>query len=272
MINPKANFNMNIKTLFLSLFTIATVLFYSSCGTYQNVPYFQDLSQNNITKEDISNFSPLIIQPGDILAINVNSPSDGATQFNYNLNRISGTTGDATNPENSVIGFMVDLNGNINLPFLGVVKVAGLNTTNLTEQLQTSLSNYLKKPIVNIRIVNFKISVLGDVQKPDVYTVQNERITIPEALALAGDLTITAIRQIILIREINGKREYIPIDLNSKKLFDSPYYYLKNHDVLYATPNRSKISNNNTASFQRVSLIISALSVLTLLFVYRKNL
>jgi polysaccharide export outer membrane protein len=175
-------------------------------------------------------------------------------------------------PENAVIGYMVDLNGNINLPFLGQVKVAGLNTTNLTEQLQNSLSNILKKPIVNIRIINFKISVLGDVAHPDVFTVQNERITVPEALSLAGDLNITAIRQIFLIREINGKREYIPIDLNTKKLFDSPYYYLKNHDVLYVTPNRSKISNNNTAGFQRVSLIISALSVLALVLVYRKNL
>ena len=167
---------------------------------------------------------------------------------------------------------MVDLNGNINLPYLGQIKVSGLNTTNLTDQLQASLSNYFKKPVINVRITNFKISVLGDVAKPDVFTIQNERVTIPEALSMAGDLNITAIRQIFLVREINGKREYIPIDLNSKKLFDSPYYYLKNHDVLVVTPNRSKISNNNTAGFQRVSLIISALSVAALIIVSRKNL
>jgi polysaccharide export outer membrane protein len=262
---------MNFKPTSVPFFIVVIVLFCSSCSNYQKVPYFQDLSQTNITKEDINNFSPLVIQPGDILAIHVNSPSDGANQFNYNLNRISGTTSDV-GPENAVIGYMVDLNGNVNLPFLGQVKVAGLNTTNLTEQLQTSLSTFMKKPIVNIRIINFKISVLGDVAHPDVFTVQNERITVPEALSLAGDLNITAIRQIFLIREINGKREYIPIDLNSKKLFDSPYYYLKNHDVLYVTPNRSKISNNNTAGFQRVSLIISALSVIALVLVYRKNL
>ena len=263
---------MNFKSTLFLLFVLVTV-FCSSCANYEKVPYFQDLSQNNITKEDINNFSPLIIQPGDILAISVTSPSEGANLFGYNLNRISGsgTASDNTTPENAVIGFMVDLNGNINLPYLGQVKVAGLNTTNLTDQLQASLSSYFKKPIVNVRIVNFKISVLGDVAKPDVFTIQNERITIPEALSLAGDLNITAIRQIFLIREINGKREYIPIDLNSKKLFDSPYYYLKNHDVLYITPNRTKISNNNTAGFQRVSLIISALSVAALILVSRKN-
>ncbi|HEY9003666.1 MAG TPA: polysaccharide biosynthesis/export family protein [Mucilaginibacter sp.] len=264
---------MNFKSTLFLLFALV-VVFCSSCSTYEKVPYFQDLNQNSITKEDINNFSPLIIQPGDILAISVNSPSDGATQFSYNLNRISGTgtNGDTSTPENAVIGWMVDLNGNVNLPFLGQVKVAGLNTTNLTEQLTASLSNYLKKPIVNVRITNFKISVLGDVAKPDVFTIPNERVTIPEALSMAGDLNITAIRQIVLVREINGKREYIPIDLNSKKLFDSPYYYMKNHDVLVVTPNRSKISNNNTAGFQRVSLIISALSVAALIIVSRKNL
>jgi polysaccharide export outer membrane protein len=152
------------------------------------------------------------------------------------------------------------------------MKVAGLNTGNLTDQLQTRLSTTFTKPVVNVRLMNFKISVLGDVLKPDVYTIQNERITLTEALGLAGDLNITAVRNnILLIREINGKREYIPIDLTSKKLFDSPYYYLKNHDVIYVTPNRSKISNNNTAGFQKASLIISALSVVALFFAYRNK-
>ena len=262
---------MNFKSTLFLLFALVAILC-SSCTTYEKVPYFQDLNQNSITKEDINNFSPLIIQPGDILAISVISPSEGASQFGYNLNRINGSSStDVTAPENAVIGYMVDLNGNINLPFLGQIKVSGLNTTNLTDQLTASLSNYLKKPVVNVRITNFKISVLGDVGKPDVFTIPNERITIPEALSMAGDLNITAIRQIFLVREINGKREYIPIDMNSKKLFDSPYYYLKNHDVLVVTPNRSKISNNNTAGFQRVSLIISALSVAALIIVSLKN-
>ena len=262
---------MNFKRTFTFFLFATIILFCCSCSTYQQVPYFQDVSQNSITREDINNYSPLIIQAGDILAINVNSPSEGAGLFNYNLNRISGTTGEATNPENSVIGFMVDANGNINLPILGQVKVAGLNTTNLTEQLQASLSRTMKNPVVNVRIVNFKISVLGDVWHPDVFTIQNERITVPEALSTAGDLNITALRNILLIREINGKREYIPIDLNSKKLFDSPYYYLKNHDMLVVTPNRSKISNNNTAGFQRVSLVISALSVIALFVAYSRR-
>jgi polysaccharide export outer membrane protein len=271
---------MNFNLTRASLFIAVMVLFCCSCASYKNIPYFQDLDQHNITKEEINNYSPLIIQPGDLLAINVTSPSTGTEVFNYNLNRISGggsnngtSSGSSSqgSPENSVIGFLVDVNGNINLPLVGQMKVSGLSTNNLTEQLQTALTKFFTKPIVNIRIMNFKISVLGDVMKPDVYTIQNERITLPEALSLAGDLNITAIRNnILLIREINGKREFIPVDLNSKRVFNSPYYYLKNHDVIYVTPNRSKISNNNTAGFQRVSLIISALSVIALFFAYQK--
>jgi polysaccharide export outer membrane protein len=262
---------MNLKSKTLSILVVVIIAFFCSCSSYKNIPYFQDLDQNNITREEINNYSPLLIQPGDILAINVASPSNGTELFNYNLNRVNGSQGGGENgPENSVIGFLVDVNGNVNLPYIGQMKVAGLNTGNLTEQLQTKLSTIFTKPVVNVRLMNFKISVLGDVMKPDVYTVQNERITLPEALSLAGDLNITAVRNnILLIREINGKREYIPIDLTSKKLFDSPYYYLKNHDVVYVTPNRSKISNNNTAGFQRVSLVISALSVIALFVAYR---
>ncbi|WP_426667364.1 polysaccharide biosynthesis/export family protein [Mucilaginibacter sp. McL0603] len=261
---------MNFKSTKVSLFIAIIVLFCCSCSSYEHVPYFQDLDQSNITREEINNYSPLNIQPGDLLAISVSSPSSGAEQFSYNLNRISGSQGD-TSPQNSVIGYLVDNNGNINLPFVGQMKVSGLTTNNLTDQLQNALVKTFTKPIVNVRILNFKISVLGDVARPDIFTIQNERITLPEALSLAGDLNITAIRNnILLIREINGKREFIPIDLNSKKLFESPYYYLKNHDVIYVTPNKTKVSSNNTAGFQRASLIISALSVVALFVVYHK--
>lgn len=257
---------MNFKSTKVSFFIAIIVAFCCSCSSYHNVPYFQDLDQNNVTREEINNYSPLVIQPGDLLAINVNSVSAGAEQFG----RATGSQGDSNPQINPAAGYLVDNNGNINLPVIGQMKVSGLTTTNLTEQLQNSLKIFTK-PIVNVRILNFKISVLGDVMRPDVFTIQNERITLPEALSLAGDLNITAIRNnILLIREINGKREFIPIDLNSKKLFESPYYYLKNHDVIYVTPNRSKVSSNNTAGFQRVSLIISALSVIALFVAYRK--
>lgn len=254
---------MNIKLPKILL--LAAICFCFSCTSYKNVPYFQDLNMNSVTKEEINNFSPFIIQSGDILAINVSSLNPEASAIiNYNLNRVSGNNLDQS-PQNAVIGYLVDLKGNINVPLIGEIHVAGLTTSDLTDQMQVKLQTYLSKPIVNIRVLNFKISVLGDVAHPDVYTILNERVTIIQALSLAGDLNITGIRNnILLIREIDGKREYIPIDLNSKKLFSSPYYYLKNNDAIYVVPNRTKVDAAST-SFTKVSLVIGALSVIAII-------
>ena len=246
------------------IFFLAIVSFCFSCTSYKDVPYFQDLNQNSVTTQDLTNFSPLIIQPGDILGINVTSLNPAASDvFNYNLNRVNGDNIDKT-PQNAVIGYLVDLRGNIRTPYLGEIKAAGYNTTELNDLLQTKLQTYLSKPIVNIRILNFKVSVMGDVLRPDVYTINAEKATIPEVLAMAGDLNVTAVRNnIMLIREIDGKREFIPIDLTSKKLFSSPYYYVKNNDIIYATPNKSKVQAAGTG-LQKAGIIISALSVIAI--------
>src|SRR5260370_21356733 len=145
---------MTSKSKKVSFFIAVIILFCCSCSSYKNIPYFQDLDQSKITKEEINNYSPFIIQPGDLLAINVTSPSTGTEVFSYNLNHISGMTGDVT-PQNSVYGYLVDLNGEINLPLVGPMKIAGLTTTNLKDQLQARLTKFFKKPIVNIHIVNF---------------------------------------------------------------------------------------------------------------------
>jgi len=264
-----------MKRIFPLFALTVFILTISSCGLYRDsgykqISYYQDMNHAGVT-EAIANFQPLKIQTGDLLGINLSTLSpEGSAVFNTNINRVNGNGLDAS-ATNPIYGFRVDGSGQVLLPLLGSMKVAGMTTDELAKSLTVKLQDYFKSPIVNVRILNFKISVLGDVLRPDSYTIQNEHININEALSLAGDLNITAIRQIFLIREINGKREYIPIDLNSKRLFDSPYYYLKNHDVLYITPNRTKISNNNTAGFQRVSLIISALSVAALILVSRKN-
>jgi polysaccharide export outer membrane protein len=159
---------------------------------------------------------------------------------------------------------MVDAQGNIQVPQLGALKVAGLTTQELKDQMTQSLVTYLKQPLVNIRILNFKISVMGDVARPNVYTVDNERITLPEALTLAGDLNITAKRNILLIRENAGKREFIPIDLTSKKFFDSQYYYLKNNDVIYVDPDKTKFETVDN-SYRNAELVLSAVSALSLI-------
>jgi polysaccharide export outer membrane protein len=255
---------------FKHLNAIILIIFISSCTPYKTVPYFQDLKRDSITaiKEKITNFSPLTIQPGDLLALHVTSLNREADAvYNYNLERPNGLnvgTNVGVSSENVVYGYLVDQQGNINLPDVGKVKVEGSSTAEIAIILESKLAEYLKKPNVNVRILNFKISILGDVARPGSFDVTNEKITIPQALSLAGDLNTTGIRNnVLLIREIDGNRETITLNLTSKKIFNSPYYYLKNNDVIYVQPNKDKVAQSDSGVI-KVSLIISALSVLAL--------
>lgn len=256
---------MSLKN-FTKLFLIALVcLGMFSCTSYKNVPYFKDLPLDSVRTESIENFSALTIQPGDLLGIHVTSQNAEASNiFNYNLERTNGTGNLDRTEENAVIGYLVDQQGNIHLPLVGEVQVKSLSTLQASQVVEAKLLTILKTPKVNIRIQNFKISVLGDVKAPGTFNVVNERITITEALSRAGDLNITGIRNILLVREVDGKRQYVPIDMNSKKVFTSPYYYLKNNDVLYVTPNHARAENDGS-SFQRASLLISLLSVVAII-------
>jgi polysaccharide export outer membrane protein len=259
------------------LYLLFLCLIVSSCGLYKDkqykdISYYQNLDRSGNYEEEIRNYSPLKIQTGDILGINVSDINqEAASVFNTSINRVNGNNMENT-PLNPVYGFKVDANGEVQLPLVGSMKVAGFTTDEVGKQLTASLLNYLKKPIVNIRILNFKISVQGDVLKPDVYTIQNDHINIVEALSLAGDLTITAKRtNVLLIREENGKRQFFTINLTKKDLFDSPYYYLHNNDILYVDPDETKY-DAVSRSYKTNTLTISALSVaaiiLSAFFVY----
>ncbi len=242
---------------------IFLLVFTSSCGTFKNIPYFKDLNHTMPTHEQIENYSPLIIQPSDILGINVSSRSpESSAIFNYNLNRVNGNIYDAS-PDNPVIGYMVDQNGEIHLPLIGNIVATGLTTSQLRDTLNKMLLTYYKDPVVNVRIINFKVSVFGDVQRPNIYTLQNERTTVTQALSLAGDLNITAVRNIILIREVNGKRNFIPMDLTSKKIFESPYFYLKNNDEIYVQPDRTKYATVDRG-YRTATLVLSGLSIIAI--------
>lgn len=254
-------------TPLIILIGIAILLTFS-CNTYQQVPYFQDLNRTSVIQEEIRNYTPLTIQKGDILGISVTNPNpEASAEFNYNLNRVNGVNTDYS-PSNAVTGYLVDDKGNIDIPLLGTMKVEGYTTNDLHDQLVKSLSTYLKQPIVNIRILNFKVSVLGDVAKPAVYSFPTERVTLTDALGMAGDLDITAKRQtVLLIREVDGKRTFVPIDLTSKKIFESPYYYLKNNDVIYVDPDRSKYAPVDRG-YRTATIVISALSVVAIVMTY----
>jgi len=246
------------------LYYLLILITLSSCGTYKTVPYFQDLDRTQPSTQKIENAGPLTIQPADILGINVNSRNpESSSIFNYNLNRVTGNNYDLSSA-NPVTGYLVNDKGEINLPLIGNMKVAGLTTYELTTKLNTTLLTYFKDPVVNIRILNFKVSILGDVQRPNLYTLQNERTTITQALSLAGDLNITAMRKnVILIREENGERKFIPMDLTSKRIYESPYFYLKNNDEIYVQPDRSKYATVDRG-YRVTTLILSGLSIIAI--------
>jgi len=260
-----------MKFKHLGAIGLVVIIFISSCTPYKDVPYFQNLKRDSVTAttEKITNFSPLTIQPGDLLALHVNSLNHEAdAQFNYNLERPNGInvgSSIAVSSENVVYGYLVEQSGNINLPLVGNVKVSGLTTAGITTILETKLSEYLSDPKVNIRILNFKISVLGDVARPGSYDITNDHVTLIQALALAGDLNTTGIRSnVLLIREVNGNRETITLNLTSKKIFNSSYYYLKNNDVIYVQPNKDRVAQTDSGLI-KASILISALSVLAII-------
>src|SRR5690606_5994901 len=187
---------------------------------------------------------------------------EASAVFNYNLNTVTGLNYAVQN--NPVLGYLVDQQGNIQLPLIGDMKVSGIPVSEARKQIQTKLLTYLKEPVVNIRMLNFKVTVMGDALRPGVYEVQNDKITLPEAIGLAGDLNITAPREnVMLIREQDGNRQYSPIDLTSKDLFNSPWYYLKNNDVIDIQRGRTKYATVDR-SYRSLSLVLSALSIVAI--------
>ncbi|SEI40542.1 polysaccharide export outer membrane protein [Dyadobacter koreensis] len=252
---------MNKLFSWISLLLLLTFL--NSCGSYTNIPYFKDLNRLTPTEEQVSNYSPFTIQIADVLGINVSSRNPESSSI---FNRANGNNDDS--PQNSsqnpsMAGYLVDQKGEIHLPLLGSLKVSGLTTSALRDTLNKMLITYYKDPVTNVRILNIKVAVYGDVLHPNVYNLQNERTTITQALSLAGDLNITALRNIILIRELDGKRSYIPIDLNSKKLFESPYFYLKNNDEIYVQPDRTKYATVDRG-YRTATLVLSGLSIIAI--------
>ena len=240
--------------------------FFFSCTDTRKVTYFNDLTDKEIEYK-VENLEP-IIQKNDLLNITVSSMNGDANQL-FNLYNVSSNPGNAN--AGSIIqtaGFLVDQDGNIQFPMLGAIKAAGLSKKELKELLTQKLksNNLLFEPVVNIRYLNYKVTVLGEVAHPSVYNVPGERISLLEALGLAGDLTIYAKRDnVLIIREgPEGKRISKHIDLNSNDLLSSPYYYLKSNDVVYVAPNKAQVASASTTKIWLPS-VLSALSFIAII-------
>ena len=238
-----------LKVAFVTVLMISM----GSCVSKKEMVYLQDADGINAV-EAIVKVEPKI-QQNDILSINV-SAMDAEAALPFNLFEAGGATTVA-----KPITYLVNSDGEINFPVLGKIKVEGFTTKEITSHLAETLAVYIKNPIVNIRLTNFKVTVLGEVKSPGTYPVPNERISILEAIGLAGDLTIQGKRKtVVLIREQNGKRTFIDIDLTSREILNSPYFYLVQNDVLIVEPNKSKV--NSSAVGANTGIILTSISFL----------
>jgi polysaccharide export outer membrane protein len=240
-------------------------MFISSCVSTKNVTYFQNLStEQKSVMESVAKFTEPIIQSDDILAISINTID---AQSSSTVNQAGAVLGSGNNSgREPVNGYLVDKNGEVELSLIGKVKVAGLTTYDAKELIRKRASQDLKNPNVSVRFANFKISILGEVSRPAAYTVPNEKVSVLDALSLAGDLTIYGKREnILVIRDNNGKKEFGRLNLNSTDTFNSPFYYLKQNDVVYVEPNKSRVVSLNAATRTTVAVAISAISTIVLI-------
>ncbi len=246
-------------------FPLVLLLLISSCSV-KKIVYFNDLPADTtrILKQAAA-FTEPVIQTDDILSITIQT-LDPTTSSVVNQSEIVQAVGasSATNVGNQVIsGFLVDKNGYVNMTLLGKVQVAGLTTYQARERITTLATQYYKEPTVQVRFANFKVTVLGEVTRPATYTVPNEKVSVLDALGLAGDLTIFGKREnVLLVRDQGKEKELVRLNLNDSKVFQSPYFYLRQNDVIYVEPGKGKAAANNAARTQTYAIIGSILSVL----------
>lgn len=207
-----------------------------SCGSTKKIAYLQDAAADEISQ---INAYTNIIKPGDMLSIVVSSSKpELAVPFNlYSVKSQMSALNMNAGQRQELEGYTVNANGDIDFPTLGTLHVVGMTRSQLTDTLKTKLAEYIPDPIITINFLNYKVTVIGEVAKPGTFNVTGDRISIFEALGMAGDLTQYGDRKnILVIRENNGVREIGRLDLKSKKIFDSPFYYLQQNDVVCVDP------------------------------------
>lgn len=252
----------------MKLFTLTSigcmVLLLSGCGSYKQVPYLQELEALEIS-DTLPPMYDAKIMPKDLLTITVNtSDPEASAPFNLTVQTYnSASSVHSITQQPSLQQYLVNNKGDIDFPVLGRIHVGGLTKNEAEDLIREKLKPYLQEtPIVTIRMVNYKISVLGEVNKPGTFTVNNEKVNVLEALAMAGDMTIWGLRDNVkLVREnADGKREIILLNLNKADIIGSPYYYMQQNDIIYVSPNKTKAKNSDIG--QSTSLWISGTSIL----------
>lgn len=242
-----------------------------SCTAYKKVPYLQGSEYTNLAKVETPLYDARIM-PKDLLTITVNT-SDPQVAIPFNLTVATPLTTNSSkslNSQTALQQYLVDNNGNVEFPVLGTLHIGGLTKSQAEKLIKEKLKTYIKEdPIVNVRMANYKISVMGEVASPGTFTITNEKVNIMEALAMAGDMTVYGQRdKVKLIREdAQGHRQIVPLNLADADIILSPYYYLQQNDVVYVTPNKTKaknagISNSTTIWFSVLGTLVSLVSLI----------
>jgi len=252
---------LNTYKASFQIFVLAiSALLVTSCGSRKDIVYFQD-SSNFETLVDENIFEPKFKVDDEVVILISTLNPEASVPFN--LYRQSGG-------RQEQVSYLVDKYGEIDFPVLGKIKVAGLSPEELRLDLNTKLAGYLKDPIINIRLNNFTVTILGAVSRPGTYQVIGEQITVLEALGLAGDLTIQGLRKnIMVLRDFNGTKVSSRIDLTSKDAFKSPVYYLTQNDVIYVEPNESAIKTSTLDSRTTIAISLLTFAISSVLILTR---
>jgi len=252
----------------ISLFCILMLSLLMACQNSKQLAYFQDLKDTaNLQKVKLYNYEPLKLQQNDQVQVTISSQSAEASQY-FNLMTATPTSsiaGVTTQPiQNFANVYTVSPTGYITLPILGDIPSIGLTTQELKVKISSLLGEYLKDAVVSVRLINFKVTVIGDVTRPLVVPVQGEQINLLEALGAAGDMTVFGKRyNVKVIRKNGDSMEIAHINFNTSKAIQSPYFQLKQNDVVYVEPNKNKGFLGESFNIW-VPVILSALSLITI--------
>jgi len=262
------------------IFIIVAAVMFSACNAWEKVSYFQQGGVQAVFDTTVlAAYPDPVVKVGDVLLITVNTNSpEAAIPFNLPLVPVGEASknysiGSGANLSYglSMQNYLVESNGEIVFPVLGRLKVANMTKNEVVETIKSAIYPlYLKEePIILVRFVNFKISVLGEVQRPGAFFINNDKVSILDALAMASDLTIYGNREnILLIRENDDKREMVRLDLRDSDLVNSPYFYLQQNDVLYVEPNKSKSRSSLVSSAEMITIsVVGTLISLTSLII-----
>ena len=245
----------------------------TACQSYKKVPYFQNVEVVNEVEQQEKLYDAKIM-PKDLLTIVVSCTNpELAIPFNLTVASNAGiavSTSSYVTTQPVLQPYLVDNEGNINFPVLGELELGGLTKREAEQLIIDKLKPYMKEtPIVTVRMVNYKISVIGEVTRPGTFTISNEKVNLLEALAMAGDMTVYGLRDNVkLIREdANGKQQIVTLDLNKAETILSPYYWLQQNDIVYVTPNKAKARNSDVGNstslwFSATSILVSIVSLL----------